>query len=582
MLHAIRITLLSLVVLAALYACGGQSSGGSTGTTTTTAPTTVVPTGNTDAQSGAAFYAQPALGCVGCHGADGQGGAFQAINTLSPTTCPSCTDVATLAADIAATMPTGAAASQCSGSTPGTCAHDIAAFMMASWINPNNSTPAAPPAIPGVIVSAAANLATSEDLTTATFSIRLNTEPTSDVNITLSSSDLSEGEINPANLLTLTFNDSNWNIAQSVLVTGVDDGDLDGPITYTIVTNTVVTADPDYIAMNPDDVTIINNDNEVFIPAGITVTPINGLTTSENTTSTTFSISLDTAPVSDVTIALSSSDVTEGSVSPSSLVFTDQDFNAKEVTITGVDDGIQDGPQSFMIVTAPATSLDPEYSNRDASDVSVTNIDNEAGNPGVLVTPIMGLITTEAGGTSSYNVVLQSIPNAPVTVTVTSSNVAEGTVDKASLSFDASNWDTAQTVTVTGVDDAVFDLNQAFQITNTISSVDPAYSAIAAITVSATNQDDEENLFALGKAAYEDATNNCVLCHGAAGEGTAIFYDFIIAPVNNMCGKVDCLNETELTAYLTAEMPVGNTGNCDATCASNIAKYMLNNFSVIP
>jgi len=50
-----------------------------------------------------------------------------------------------------------------------------------------------------------------------------------------------------------------------------------------------------------------------------------------------------------------------------------------------------------------------------------------------------------------------------------------------------------------------------------------------------------------------------------------------------MCGLVDCLNEAELAAYIETEMPPSpNQANCDATCASNIAKYMLNNFSVVP
>jgi mono/diheme cytochrome c family protein len=580
MLHAIRVTLLSLVVLASLYACGGQSSGESTDAPpTNNTPATITPPSTSDAVSGKAFYEQSALGCIGCHGVNGEGGVFNAINTVAPGTCPSCTDLATLASVIAATMPTGANTSLCTGTTSGSCAHDIAAYMMESWIN--TSTPPVVPT-PGITVEPTANISTSEDATSATFSIRLDSEPTSDVNINISIDDITEGTINPANLITLTFDNSNWNINQSVTVTGVDDGDIDGPISYTAITSQVITADIDYMGMNPADVTIINTDNEVFIPAGITVTPINGLTTSENVTTTTFSVSLDTMPTNNVTIGISSMDVTEGTVSPASLVFTNLDFNAKTVTVTGVDDGIQDGPQAYMIVTAPAISTDPEYSNRDASDVSVTNIDNEAGNPGVLVTPTMGLMTTEAGGTASYAIVLQSMPNAAVSVAVASSNTLEGTVDKATLNFDGTNWDTAQTVTVTGIDDAVFDLNQAYEITNTITSIDPAYTGLANITVSATNQDDEENLFALGKVAYEAVGNNCALCHGASGEGTVIFYDFIIGPVNNMCGVVDCLNEAELTTYIEAEMPPGNEGNCDATCASNIAKYMLNNFSVAP
>jgi len=583
MLHVIRVISTLFFVLAFLYACGGQSSGESTESSTVTPSTNnIVPPSNPVALSGKAFYEQASLGCVACHGPNGEGQAFQAINTVSADTCPSCTDVDTLAASLQATMPTATGSpSDCIGTTPGTCAYDIATYMMESWFA--SSTPSTPPPAPAVTITPTSGISTSEDGTTASFSVRLTTEPAEDVNIDISIDDVTEGSINPGNLITLTFNDTNWNVNQTVTVTGVDDGDIDGTVNYMAITNTVVTADTDYMGINPDDVTIMNTDNEVFIPAGITVNPINGLTTNENGGTATFTVALDTMPSADVTINLSSMDATEGSVSPTSLIFTNLDYNAKTVTVTGVDDGIQDGPQAYVIVTSPASSADTDYANLDASDVSVTNIDNEAGTPGVLVTPTMGLITTEAGGTASYTVVLQSQPNAPVNVAIASDNLLEGTVDKASIDFDNTNWDTAQTITVTGVDDAVFDLDQAFNITNTITSADPAYTGLAVINVSATNQDDEPNPFLLGKAAYEAVGNNCDVCHGASGEGTAIFYDFNIGPVNNMCGLVDCLNEAELAAYIETEMPPSpNQANCDATCASNIAKYMLNNFSVVP
>ena len=57
--------------------------------------------------------------------------------------------------------------------------------------------------------------------------------------------------------------------------------------------------------------------------ADITVTPISvPLTTGEDGTAATFDVALYTRPTDDVTIALSSSDPTEGSLSDSSLTFT--------------------------------------------------------------------------------------------------------------------------------------------------------------------------------------------------------------------------------------------------------------------
>ena len=284
MLHAIRLVILSFVTLVSLYACGGQSSGESTGTMTSSAPTTVIPPANTVAQSGSAFYAQPTLGCVSCHGADGQGGTFQAINTVSPTTCPSCTDVNTLAADIAATMPPGSTG-QCSGSTPGTCAHDIAVFMMDSWINSNTPTPPPVAPTPGITVTSSANPTTDESGATTTIMVKLDTEPAFDVTLSVASSNTAEGTVSTSSL---SFNNVDWNANKSIVVTGIDDGNVDGNITYSISMGPAVSADPDYSGRSVADVVVTNNDNDVAIPAGITVTPTSGLITNEAGLSATF------------------------------------------------------------------------------------------------------------------------------------------------------------------------------------------------------------------------------------------------------------------------------------------------------
>ena len=69
---------------------------------------------------------------------------------------------------------------------------------------------------------------------------------------------------------------------------------------------------------------------------------------------------LNAQPTANVTIGLSSSDTTEGTVSPASLTFTTANWNtAQTVTVTGVDDAIADGLQRYSIITAPAASTDP-------------------------------------------------------------------------------------------------------------------------------------------------------------------------------------------------------------------------------
>ena len=63
--------------------------------------------------------------------------------------------------------------------------------------------------------------------------------------------------------------------------------------------------------------------------------------------------------------------------------------------------------------------------------------------------------TTEDGGTVTFTVALTEAPLNDVTIPVSSSDSGEGTAGASSLVFTPSNWDVAQTVTVTGQNDAL-------------------------------------------------------------------------------------------------------------------------------
>ncbi len=114
---------------------------------------------------------------------------------------------------------------------------------------------------------------------------------------------------------------------------------------------------------------------------GITVSPVTGLTVTEAGGTATFSVVLDAAPTANVTIALSVSDSTEGSLSAASLTFTTANWATPQVvTVTGVDDTFVDGSVAFTILTAAAVSSDGSYSGLNAADVGATNTDNDTYN----------------------------------------------------------------------------------------------------------------------------------------------------------------------------------------------------------
>ncbi|HUP15217.1 MAG TPA: ice-binding family protein [Acidimicrobiia bacterium] len=211
------------------------------------------------------------------------------------------------------------------------------------------------------------------------------------------------------------------------------------------------------------DMTLSGNTFHEPTCVGVTVAPSAvPLVTTEAGGTAIFTVVLNSQPSADVTIGVSSDDLTEGVVSAGLLTFTALNWaTAQTVTVTGVDDSVVDGDVAYTVRLAAA--LGGDYAGTDPADVSATNTDDDT--VGVTVTPsAVPLVTTEGGGTGTFTVVLDSQPSADVTIGVSSSDLTEGTVSTASLTFTTGNWNVAQTVTVTGVDDFVDDGNIAYTV----------------------------------------------------------------------------------------------------------------------
>ncbi len=124
--------------------------------------------------------------------------------------------------------------------------------------------------------------------------------------------------------------------------------------------------------------------------------------------------------------------------------------------------------------------------------------------PSVAITPNGSLVTTEAGGSATFDVVLEDEPTGDVTIQISSSNLQEGQVSPSTLVFTPGTWNTPQTVTITGVEDNDDDGDQAYSIQFTISSSDPIYDTRTIQDLPVTNQNNDP-LFAdvpLGYWAY--------------------------------------------------------------------------------
>ncbi|MGK5095102.1 Calx-beta domain-containing protein [Deltaproteobacteria bacterium TL4] len=329
---------------------------------------------------------------------------------------------------------------------------------------------------------------TREEGTQATFSVRLNSQPTSAVTLPIASSDTSEGIVSPGQLV---FTPQNWNATEHVVtLTGVNDSIDDGNQKYRIVLGVAMSEDPNYEGMDVEDVSVTNVDGD---SAGFTVSSISN-NVNEEGTSATFRVQLNSEPTSNVSVGVSSNDTTEATVKPDKLVFTAQNWNATShiVTVTGVNDHVADGDQKVKVVLAKASSNDGKYNKEKPQDVFVVNTDDDS--TGVLLSELSGK-TAEDGDTATFSVRLTSQPTKSVTIPISSSNEKEGKVTPSKLVFTPTNWNaTDHRIKVSGVDDSIADGDQEFKvILEKISSADKGYQAINPDDITIVNIDNDSS-----------------------------------------------------------------------------------------
>ena len=113
--------------------------------------------------------------------------------------------------------------------------------------------------------------------------------------------------------------------------------------------------------------------------------------------------------------------------------------------------------------------------------------------PGVTIAPTT-LALAEGGEPKTYTVVLDAPPTGMVTITPASEGEDAGavTLSPAALSFSPSNWDTAQTVTVTPQDDDDITDEEDVTITNTVSGANYGGVTAASVQVTVTDDDTED------------------------------------------------------------------------------------------
>jgi hypothetical protein len=259
---------------------------------------------------------------------------------------------------------------------------------------------------------------------TATFSVSLAAAPEDSVTVTIGTA--GGVSISPT---TLTFTAANYNVPQTVTVTGAQDDDVeDESLEISVFSEGL--ADATVSVTVTDDDTL----NIAVEPGTVTVT--------EGDDGESFEVTLTQQPSDNVTITVTSSDPDAASVSAAELTFTPDNWDeAQTVTVTGEQD--VDVADESVTVTLSAEGL---------TDIEVAVTVNDDDTLAIVVDPT-DLDLTEGGEAGTLEVTLSHMPGDDVAVNVVSSDTGAVIVSPTTLTFTPDNYDTAQEVTVTGEED---------------------------------------------------------------------------------------------------------------------------------
>ncbi|MEG3921553.1 DUF4347 domain-containing protein, partial [Microcoleus sp. T3_A4] len=174
--------------------------------------------------------------------------------------------------------------------------------------------------------------------------------------------------------------------------------------------------------------TIADNETQPSVTLGATGSPL-----AENGGTATLTATLSNPSTQAVTVNLGYAGTATGGgtdyTASSTSISIPAGSTSGTATVTGVNDQIAEGLETVIVDITGVTN----GTENGTQQQTLVIADNDTA--GITITPTTPLTTTEAGGTSTFNVVLNTQPTANVTIPLTSNKTTEGTVDKSSLTF---------------------------------------------------------------------------------------------------------------------------------------------------
>jgi hypothetical protein len=256
---------------------------------------------------------------------------------------------------------------------------------------------------------------------TASVAVRLSAPPGAVVNVAL---------IAPSPLRwegdALRFTPANYATPQTLVLGAEHDGDLRDETATAIVTASGLADVSLAVTVEDDDTLTIEVQNSVVLQEGQTAT---------------MAVAITPEPLGPVQVTVASSDTGAMTASPATLTFDPGNHDeAQIVTLTGVHDlDVRDELVRVTLSSPDAASVEIDVPVRD-EDIPLAVLSTEA-------------LTVSEDESATFTVALSHAPSAPLDVDLFSRDGGAVSVSPARLVFDASNFATPQTVTVTGVDD---------------------------------------------------------------------------------------------------------------------------------
>ena len=387
------------------------------------------------------------------------------------------------------------------------------------------------------------------------YTVALDTEPVGDVTVSIEGVTGTDASLNKT---TLTFTSGNWDTAQTVTVTALQDDDAVDEEIVTIKHTVSSSVDDIYDGLSAASVPVTVTDDDT---AGVTISePSLDI---EEGDFDTYTVVLDTEPTGNVTVTIGGIGGTDLTLDKTTLAFTTGNWDtAQTVRVTaGQDDDAVDEAVA-NITHAVSSTADTQYDGVTAGSVAVTVTDDDTAG----VTVSEPSLEIEEGDSDTYTVVLDTEPAGDVTVTIGGITGTDVSLDKTTLTFTTGNWDTAQTVRVTAGQDADAVDEEVVNITHTVgSTADTQYDGVAAGSVAVTVADDEtpspDLTLTMEPPAHGDTDVDGEVNLGDTLRYTAVATNSGNVPLENVNVK-DALINTSGTDC--ASLPIG------ATCTSTV------------